>query len=149
MEMKTLTFVNLEGNEVEVHYQEKIDFKTLTAIPSMVRDVVFAEQLGGYAPQMYDTTFAHGVIVAYTDYRPVDLGEVYQLMTETNFVDKLYSLIDATQLNLLTTWTKDIIEFNKNRDGLDKLVAVMKNMPMLEEAMEDTQEDNVVPLTAE
>lgn len=149
MEMKTLTYTNLDGIESTLNYKEKVDFKTLSAMPLAVRDVVFSEQLGGYAPQMYDVMLAHTILSAYTDIVVNDLSEVYQLITETDLFTKLIEKIDASQLASVNEWTKDIIEFNKNRDGLDKLVAVMKNMPMLEEAMEGTQEDNVVPLTAE
>ena len=151
MEKKTLTFTNYDGEDIVVEYVEKVDFKTLSAIPVVVRDVVFSEQLGGYAPQMYDVMLAHAILMAYTDFKSENLDEVYRLVTETDLFTKLIEQLDPDQLASINQWTKDIVEFNKNRDGMDRMVELLKNiqLPVEEEAeeVEETQEDNVVPFT--
>ena len=112
---------------------------------------MFSEQLGGYAPRMYDVMLAHAILMAYTDFKSENLDEVYRLVTETDLFTKLIGQLDPDQLASVNQWTKDIVEFNKNRDGMDRMVELLKNiqLPVEEEAeeVEETQEDNVVPFT--
>lgn len=120
---KTLTYKDIHGEEQTLNYRERILHSEACAIAMSVRRIVFSKQFGGYAPFMRDIAFYHAMLNSYTDLDPEaltpDILDMYiNGIGGANLLHLLLEAVDKAQLAQIATWTDDMIEYEKKKDGM-------------------------------
>ena len=110
-EKTILNFKTKEG-EVDVLVFHSIPFAEANDFVQAVVSNCFAE--GEYNPIYKDISIARAIIIYFTDCTvPENFDDVYKLINETDFVERVEGSISPLQLNVLKTSIDSLIEYKK------------------------------------
>lgn len=136
------------GDEsVEITVKRILSFKEACDFVSGCTYACFSED--DYFPHLRDFAFLREVLTAYTDCKlPTDEEAQYKIIfgLPDSFYEKLYKVIDTTQISSLKQSIADAIDFEK-----EKLLKKSRLLSMLEKVVSEMQDvmkpENVQKLT--
>lgn len=135
--MKTIEIKLNSGATVSLNVKRRIKYSDLSVIATAICNDVFAD--GGYFPYMKELGLVHYTMLYYAGYAFEDADEMMEI-DAAGGLEKVYAAIDREQLQTLTEIVEDMIDYQRNRSGLDSLCTIVLNEMRAKKASEETKE---------
>lgn len=121
--MKVVNWTKLDGTEVTSRVEKHIGYQDMSAIAIAICDDVFKG--GAYRPYMQELSFWHYVLLNYTDIVFEDMDEMMANVKRGSLQRKVFSEIDSSELEWIREQAEDMVSYERNKGGMDRLGALL------------------------
>lgn len=122
-------YTTLAGDVVAANCERRIPFSLANMI---IEDTVAAviDESGNYSPQMLKVVMWKSIIENYTDVvvDGIDELERYVNTNESDLIEEIKLHVDPDQIEWITKMIDKVVEYEKQRDGLDRLGTALRSM---------------------
>lgn len=118
--MRTVKITLTSGETIRLNVKRRIKYSDLSVISTAIRNDVFTSE--GYFPYMKELGLVHYMLLYYADYTMEDADEMMELYASGQLVPVI-RVIDQEQLASLRALVNDMLDYERNRSGMDDLCA--------------------------
>ena len=133
--MKAVTWTRLDGTVVNSQVKKHIGYNDMAAIAIAICADVFKQ--GVYRPYMKELSLWHYVLLNYTDIVFEDMDEMMANIQRGSLQRRVISEIDPGELAWIREQAEDMIDYERNKGGMDRFGALLVGLLARSTQMDD------------